>query len=144
MFLISFIELFASSLVAVFPVPIAHIGSYAIIVFSTCSAVKPCNASSVCFVMTSVVFPDSLCSNVSPTHTIGFNPYSNADFIFLFTVSSVSLKYCLLSECPIITYSTFIDFNFFGETSPVYAPFYSKCIFSAPIFIFVSCAVSKL
>ena len=55
--------------------------------------------------------------------------FKNAAFIFLFTVSSVSLKYCLLSECPIITYSTFIDFNIFPETSPVYAPFSSKCIF---------------
>ena len=86
----------ASSLVAVFPVPIAQIGSYAIIVFSTCSFVKPSNASSVCLVIFSTVFPASLSSNVSPTHTIGFNSFSNAAFIFLFTVSSVSLKYCLL------------------------------------------------
>ena len=97
LFLISFILLFASSLVAVFPVPIAQIGSYAIIVFFTCSSVNPSNANSVCFVIISTVFPASLCSNVSPTHTIGFNPFANAAFIFLFTVSSVSLKYCLLS-----------------------------------------------
>ena len=69
--------------------------------------------------------------------------FANAAFIFLFTVSSVSLKYCLLSECPIITYSTPIDFSIFPETSPVYAPDSSKCIFCAPIFIFVPCAVNN-
>ena len=84
---------FASSDVAVFPVPIAHIGSYATIIFFTCSFVKPSNASLVCVVIISCVFPLSLCSNVSPTHTIGFNSCANADFIFLFTVSSVSAKY---------------------------------------------------
>ena len=39
----------------------------------------------------SAVFPASLSSNVSPTHTIGFNSFSKAALIFLFTVSSVSL-----------------------------------------------------
>ena len=87
---ISFMLLFASSLVAVFPVPIAHIGSYAIIVFSTCSSVSPSNASLVCVVIISFVIPFSRSSRLSPTHTIGFKLFLNADFTFLFTVSSVS------------------------------------------------------
>ena len=84
--------MFASSLVAVFPVPIAQIGSYAIIVFATCSSVKPSNALCVWDVITWNAFPASLSSNVSPTQTIGVNPFWNADFIFLFTISSVSPK----------------------------------------------------
>ena len=64
----------------------------------------------------------SLCSNVSPTQTIGFRPSSKEAFIFRLTVSSVSAKYCLLSEWPIITYSVFIDLSILGDTSPVYAP----------------------
>ena len=94
---IAFIASLASSFVAVFPVPIAHIGSYAIIVLATCSLSKPSNANSVCFVITSTAFPASLCSNVSPTHTIGFKPFAYADFIFLFTVSRETSK-ILLSQ----------------------------------------------
>ena len=67
-----------------------------------------------------------------------------AAFTFLLTVSSVSAKYCLLSECPIITYSTPMHLSIGPETSPVNAPFSSKCIFCAPILMFVPCAVSKL
>ena len=98
-------------------------------IFSKSDASIPSNAFAIWFVTTFSVSPASLCSNVSPTHTIGFNPCANADLIFLFTVSSVSAKYCLLSECPIITYSTPIDFNIGADTSPVYAPFSSQCIF---------------
>ena len=52
-----------------------------------------------------------LCSKVSPTQTIGFKPSFSEAFNFKLTVSSVSLKYCLLSECPIITYSTLMHFS---------------------------------
>ena len=83
-FLIAFIELFASSDVAVFPVPIAQIGSYAIIVSFTCSFESPSNALAVWFVIISSVFPASLCSKVSPTQTIGFNSFSKAAFPFLY------------------------------------------------------------
>ena len=39
-----------------------------------------------------------------------------------------------------ITYSTPTAFSIWPETSPVYAPFSSQCMFCAPIFILVSCA----
>ena len=45
--------------------------------------------------------------------------FSDESFNFLFTDSSVSAKYCLLSEWPIITYSHPTDFNISPETSPV-------------------------
>ena len=70
--LIHFIVSFASSFVAVFPVPIAQIGSYAIIVFVTSSSESPSKASFVCVVTISFAEPFSLCSKLSPTHTIGF------------------------------------------------------------------------
>ena len=68
---------------------------------------------------------------------IGVSPCSNAFKTFLLTVSSVSAKYSLLSECPIITYFTPASVSMFGEISPVYAPFSSKYIFSAPTSMFV-------
>ena len=40
-------------------------------------------AVSIIGVIISSVFPASLCSNDSPTHTIGFNSFSKAAFIFL-------------------------------------------------------------
>ena len=43
-------------------------------------------------------------------------PHEN---IFLFTVSFVSAKYSLLSECPRTTYFTPASTNIFGEISPV-------------------------
>ncbi len=63
---------------------------------------------------------------------IGVIPCSNAFSIFLFTVSFVSAKYSLLSECPRTTYLTPASVSIAGEISPVYAPFSSKYIFSAP------------
>ena len=86
--------------------------------------------------------PCFLCVKVSPQHTIGVMPCSNAFKTFLFTVSSVSAKYSRLSECPIITYFTPASVSIAGEISPVYAPLSSKYIFSAPIWIFVPSAAS--
>ena len=73
---------------------------------------------------------------------IGVIPCSNALRTFLLTVSSVSAKYSLLSECPIITYFTPISVSMLGAISPVYAPLSSKYIFSAPMLMLVSFAAS--
>ena len=87
--------------------------------------------------MKSIVTPCSLCSRVSPQHMIGVIPCSKAFSIFLFTVSFVSAKYSLLSECPRTTYFTPASVSIAGEISPVYAPLSSKYIFSAPTWILV-------
>ena len=73
---------------------------------------------------------------------IGVIPCSKAFNTFLFTVASVSAKYSLLSECPMITYFTPTSVNMLGAISPVYAPLSSKYIFSAPMLIFVPLAAS--
>ena len=83
--------------------PIADEKTFAVTVtakgeYVTASAGISFNAPIVCVSSTVFVVPASLCSSVSPTHTIGFNSYFNAAFNLLFTVSSVSAKYCLLSE----------------------------------------------
>ena len=64
---------------------------------------------------------------------IGVIPCSKAFNTFLFTVSSVSAKYSLLSECPNTTYFTPASVSIAGEISPVYAPLSSKYMFSAPM-----------
>ena len=78
-----------------------------------------------------------LCVKDSPQQMIGVRPCSNALMTFLLTVSSVSAKYSLLSECPMITYSTPASVSIDGEISPVKAPFSSKYMFSAPTWILV-------
>ena len=73
---------------------------------------------------------------------IGVIPCSNAFSIFLLTVSFVSAKYSLLSECPRTTYLTPTSVSIAGEISPVYAPFSSKYIFSAPTWMLLPLAAS--
>ena len=73
---------------------------------------------------------------------IGVIPCSKALRIFLLTSSFVSPKYSLLSECPRTTYLTPASTSIAGEISPVYAPFSSKYIFSAPTWMFVPLAAS--
>ena len=92
--------------------------------------------------MKSIVTPCSLCSRVSPQHMIGVMPCSKAFSIFLFTVSLVSAKYSLLSEWPSTTYFTPASVSIAGEISPVKAPFSSKYIFSAPIWMLEPFAAS--
>ena len=92
--------------------------------------------------MKSIVTPCSLWSRVSPQHIIGVIPCSNALSIFLFTVSLVSAKYSLLSECPRTTYLTPASVSMFGEISPVKAPFSSKYMFSAPTWMLEPFAAS--
>ena len=89
-----------------------------------------------------MVTPCSLCVRVSPQQMMGVMPCSKALRTFLFTVSSVSAKYSLLSECPMITYFTPASSSIAGEISPVKAPFSSKYIFSAPIMILEPFAAS--
>jgi len=70
----------------------------------------------------SIVTFISLCSKDSPQQRIGTMPASNAFRTFLFRKASSSLKYSLLSEWPMITYSTPASFSMGAEISPVYAP----------------------
>src|SRR5699024_10678262 len=88
----------ACSLVAVFPVPIAQMGLYAIIGLEICLSDKSHNAFFTCCLICASVSPFSYCSSDSPTHRIGRKPCLKAAWSFLFTVSSVSLKYIRLSE----------------------------------------------
>ena len=76
---------FACSFVAVNPVPIAQIGSYAITVSLTCSKDNPAKARLICASTTWLVVPFSRSSNDSPQHTIGINPLANAAWVFFFT-----------------------------------------------------------
>ena len=64
----------AISGVAVFPVPIAQIGSYAITTESQ-FLIESLTAFNYALT-TALVSPASLCSNDSPIHTIAFNPSS--------------------------------------------------------------------
>ena len=73
---------------------------------------------------------------------IGVIPCSKALRTFLLTSSFVSPKYSLLSECPRTTYLTPASTSIAGEISPVYAPFSSKYMFSAPTWMFVPLAAS--
>ena len=61
----------ATSAVAVLPVPIAQIGSYAITSSFTWSLVRPSKSFTNWFLITSSVFPLSLSSRCSPTQRIG-------------------------------------------------------------------------
>ena len=62
---------------------------------------------------------------------MGLSPASRAARSFRFTTSSVSQKCCLRSECPRITYVQ-RSASIGADTSPVYAPRSSKCMFCAP------------
>ena len=66
-----------------------------------------------------MVIPCSLCVKDSPQQMIGVRPCSKAFNTFLLTVSSVSAKYSLLSEWPMITYFTPASVSILGEISPV-------------------------
>ncbi|TML06129.1 MAG: hypothetical protein E6G36_00505 [Actinobacteria bacterium] len=64
-------------------------------------------------------------------HAITKSPASSAAWTRLATVSSVSPKYCLRSECPTIAPYTPSSRSISAETSPVYAPSASQCTFCA-------------
>src|ERR1017187_908624 len=80
--------------VAVFPVPIAHAGSYAITVSSIASLGKPARPPVIWSRITASVCPASRCANVSPTQTMGRIPLARAALARLLTPSFVSPKYC--------------------------------------------------
>ena len=67
--------------------PIAQIGSYAIIIFSLSSSLIFSTAANNSLINTSLTFPDTLSSLVSPIHNIGIIPFSNKLFTFLFISS---------------------------------------------------------
>ena len=57
---------------------------------------------------------------VETTETLILCPtFLNNCFIFLFISSFVSLWYSLLSLCPTMAYSTWYDFNWEADISPV-------------------------
>ena len=132
----------ASCAVAVLPVPIAHTGSYAMTMLSSSSLSMSLNAATVWRVTTSSVLPLSRSSRVSPTHTMGLSPAASAAFMRALTVSSVSPKYCLLSLCPMMTYSTPSSTSISALISPVKAPFAAQCTFSAPTLMLVPAVAS--
>ena len=115
----------ACSAVAVLPVPIAQIGSYAMTTFLISSTATPCSAILICLRMTSMVTSCSRSVSDSPTHRIGRRPFSSATRTFLLQASSVSLKYWRRSEWPMMTYLTPSSLSISAEISPVNAPDFS-------------------
>src|SRR3954469_3148312 len=80
------------------------------------------------------VSPASRSSSVSPTHSIGSRPASKAAGILSCSARSVSLKYWRRSECPSSVPWTPSSFSIGADTSPVYAPSGSWCMFCASTF----------
>ena len=66
--------------------------------FATCSGSSPARPSISWALTIACSCPASLSSRPSPTHIIGVMSVSKSLCSFLFTVSFVSAKYCLLSE----------------------------------------------
>src|SRR6266511_3671381 len=94
----------ASSGLAVLPVPIAQIGSYAMTTLSTCTGVSPSRAASSCAIECATWSPASRTSRPSPTHRIGASPLARAAFTLALTIASSSWWYARRSECPTTTY----------------------------------------
>src|SRR5574337_72442 len=84
--------------VAVLPVPMAQTGSYAKMSRCTCSGERPASAPLSCLSTTASARPASRSARVSPTQMIGIRPVARAAPLFLFTLSSVSPKYCRRSD----------------------------------------------
>ena len=99
--------------------------------WSSCSLTPP-SAILVCMLTTSSVTPCSLCSSTSPTQRMTLSPASSAARVRALTVWSVSPKYCLRSEWPMMTYSTPISASIWAEISPVKAPEAAQWQFCAP------------
>src|SRR3954454_21447064 len=102
---------------AVWPVPIAQTGSYAI-TSRSCGPTASFSASTW-MRSTSSVCPDSRSSSDSPTQAITRSPPSRPATVRLATVSSVSPKYCRRSEWPTIAPFTPSSVSMAAETSPV-------------------------
>ena len=82
----------ASSDVAVRPVPIAQIGSYAITIDATASAATPSKPARTWVATLVSASPASRSSSVSPQHRIGVMPAASTAFTLALTTSSVSPK----------------------------------------------------
>ena len=115
--------------VAVFPVPIAHTGSYAITSRSWAPAAKA--IASTWIFSTSSVSPDSRCSSVSPTQAITPRPASSAARARRATVSSVSPKSCRRSEWPTSAPLTPSSSSISARSRRCTAPLGSQCTFCA-------------
>jgi hypothetical protein len=68
------------------------------------------------------VCPDSRCSRVSPTHTMGNKPAARAALVLSATKASVSAKYCRRSLWPMMTAVQPASLSMGALTSPVNAP----------------------
>mmetsp|Transcript_8704 Transcript_8704/g.8276 ORF Transcript_8704/g.8276 Transcript_8704/m.8276 type:complete len:262 (-) Transcript_8704:153-938(-) len=112
----------ACSGVAVRPVPIAQMGSYATTTFSQSSLVKTSAYALIWGKTNSLVVPASRDSSGSPQHAITLRPLSSAYLAFLAT-SSLGSPFPRRSECPITTQPTPISASISAEVSPVNAPF---------------------
>src|SRR3954447_6078818 len=77
------------------------------------------------------VSPASCSSSDSPTHSIGWSPASSAAGTFSWSARAVSLKYWRRSEWPSSTPFTPSSAIIGADTSPVYAPSGSWCMFWA-------------
>ena len=83
------------------------------------SAVMPANAPVTCVFSTLAVLPASRSASTSPMQTTGTMPCLSAVCSFLFTISSVSAKYCRRSEWPMSVCVPPTAFSCPIEVSPV-------------------------
>src|SRR5580692_1085164 len=121
----------ACSGVATLPVPIAHIGSYAITTSASRSLGTFARSSRTCWRSLRSVSSLSRSSSVSPTHRIGVSPAASAAGTFSASALSVSPNSARRSECPSTTPRTSSSHSIGAEISPVYAPSGSWCMFCA-------------
>src|SRR5512144_3197962 len=128
---ISAIASCACSGVAVRPVPIAQIGSYAITTSPRRSSGTSERSASIWRVRIPSVSSESRCDSFSPTQRIGCRPAPSATGTFRARASSLSAKCWRRSEWPRITPSTPSSTSIGAETSPVKAPSGSSCMFWA-------------
>mmetsp|Transcript_3856 Transcript_3856/g.6358 ORF Transcript_3856/g.6358 Transcript_3856/m.6358 type:complete len:210 (+) Transcript_3856:434-1063(+) len=122
----------ATSGVAVRPVPIAQTGSYAMTMSFIISAETPLRPSVSCTSHTLNVSPDSRSSLSSPIHRMHLRPSPRILSTFLFVSASLSPKTERRSEWPASTYVQPTDLSMAVEVAPVYAPDSSQWQSCAP------------
>mmetsp|Transcript_45132 Transcript_45132/g.109845 ORF Transcript_45132/g.109845 Transcript_45132/m.109845 type:complete len:231 (-) Transcript_45132:393-1085(-) len=111
----------ACSGVAVRPVPIAQIGSYAMTTFSQSSFVKTSAYALIWGKTKSFVVPASRFSRGSPQHAMTERPLSNA-YLALAATSPSGSPFPRRSEWPTTTHPTPISVSISALVSPVKAP----------------------
>src|SRR5439155_1373177 len=119
--------------VAFLPVPIAHTGSYAIVIWASLPPSRPRSAPASCRCTTASVCPPSRSASVSPTHRTGARPAPRAAATFLRVSSSVSPKMWRRSEWPTRVAFAPAWATRGPDTAPVRAPFGSQWMSWAPI-----------